>query len=581
MKIICFSSHTATWYFAFAEAVVASELQKKGHEVIYITSGSHFGEISSLDNERILRKKFNLKGYEIKSELLKKDLKEISSIIKKLNKNNFDKLIIDGVKVGKIALYEFLLTQKKMDLSFTQDEWKKCIVYIKNTLKSLYACRSILKKENPDKILIYGTLYSINHAWEKYAKSKGIPVYFLHHGVNISDIDNTLIIAKNNAFYFNNKLKQYWSKLKDDPINRKMLSYVTDHLLELLKAKHYLVYSTPKSKELVNIRKIYNIGKNQKILTVTMSSYDELFAAEYVGAWSSPKKLIFANQIDWIEQLIKYVKDKKDYFLLIRVHPREFPNKRDGVKSQHAKMLEIFFKNLPENVKVNWPTDEMSIYDLAQETDVFLNAWSTVGIEMSLLGIPVVIYSKDFIQYPADLNYLAKSRKDYFTKIELAIKEGWSFDKIKRTYRWLALCYCRTIIRFRNTLTEFDRNTYNKSIPVILKYYYWFLRKIIDIYTMLFGKNLGFNIDPVLLKDCDRQLYEHINITRLEEMLSRSGDTLVDMNETSVEKVEDERENQFIRHEIGRIYKSLYGEISKKTKINKNSLQYNLKRVLI
>lgn len=574
MKIICFSSYTATWYFAIAEAAIASALQKKGHKVLYITPGDQFAGISSLSNERILRKKFNLKGYEIGPELSNKDYKEISSIMRRLNKYNFDKLVVDHIKIGKIALYEFLINRKKMDTDFSPSEWKKCLFYIKNTLISLYACRTILKNESPDRVLMYSTLYSVNHAWEEYAKKISIPVYFLHHGVNFSDIDNTLIIAKNNSLFYMAKLRQYWLKLRNIPVDQKMLSYVTKHFLELLRAKHSLVYSAPKSKGIVNIRKIFKIRENQKILVATMSSYDEMFASDYVGASNIPEKLIFRNQTDWIRELIKFVKDKKDHFLLIRVHPREFPNKRERVKSQHAKILEKILKNLPDNVKVNWPSENVSIYDLAQETDIFLNAWSTVGVEMSLLGIPVVIYSSDLIHYPSDLNYLSKNRRDYFAKIELALREGWSYNKIKKTYRWLTLNYCRPILRFRNTNS--------KSNPGILKhYYYQFLSLTVNIYTKFFGTSPGFTIEPRLLEDCDSQLSERIDITPLEEMLSKSGDTLVNIKEALSSNVTNKKEDMYMRGQIKYIYRALYGNISKSREIKKNSLQYNLRKVFI
>lgn len=581
MKIICFSSHTATWYFAFAESVVASALQKNGHEVLFITPGNLLPGITDLTGEKILRKEFSLNGYTIGTKLTKKDLKEIATIFKRVNKKNFEKLIIEKIEIGKIALYEFLLHHKKIKIDFTPKEWKECLFEIKNTLISFYACRNILKKEKPDRILMYSALYSVNRVWEQYAKQKGIPVYFIHHGSNLSDIDNTLLIAKTNTFYYLDKLKNYWNKLKKVPVNQKMLSEVTDNFLELLKGKHYLVYSTPKSKNPIQVKKIFHINENQKILTATMSSYDEMFAAKYVGAWKIPNNLIFETQIDWVKSLIDYVKQRQDLFLIIRIHPREFPNKRDGVKSEHAKMLEGILKNLPINVKVNWPTDNISIYDLAQETDVFLNAWSSVGVEMSLLGIPVVIYSKELVLYPSDLNYLAKNRKDYFAKIETALKDGWSYEKIKKTYRWLTLHNCRTIMRFRSKKTETSIGIENKKI----------LRKITDFFYSRLNIRTRSLITKFLIvipwlgvgrnqiNECKNQHKEHVDISRVEKMLRMSEDTLVDIKEVLASGVKDKEEDGFIRKEIGRIYQALYGDFPKHKVIKKNNLQDNLWRV--
>jgi hypothetical protein len=582
MKIICFSSHTATWFFAFAQAVIASMLQKRGHEVIYITPGNIFPGISNLAQEKILRKEFSLKGYELKTVLTKEDYKQIEFLLKKLTKNNFDNFSIDGIQIGKIAMYEFLLHNKKMNIKLTDAEWNKCGTYFRNVLISFFACRKILKIEKPDDILMFSTLYSIDHVWQKYAKYVGIPIYFMDHGANFSDVDDTLMIGKTNTFYFFDKLKIIFNKIKNKPVPQNELKYVTENFLELLKAKHFLVYSAPKSKEYVDVRKIFNIRDDQKILTATLSSYDETFAAEYVGAWSLPKKLVFKNQIEWIKILISYVNKKKDLFLIIRVHPREFPNKREGLKSAHAKMLEKVFHNLPRNVKINWPTDNISIYDIAQETDMFLNAWSSVGVEMSLLGIPVVIFTKELIFYPPNLGYLAKDSKDYFEKVELALKKGWSYEKIKMTYRWLALYYYHTIVRLRDkkTLTKnsVSKIFFSKTINYFYRLLPFKIRKfMIKIYYMIPGLGVGKR----QINDCKRQLTEHVDISSVEKMIKNSGDTLIDVEKILKNKTTEKEEDLFVRHEVKRIYDALYGGLPKGEKVKKSGLRYNLGQVFI
>lgn len=582
MKIICFSSHTAIWHFAFAEAVVASALQKKGHEVLFITSGNQFAKISNQLQGKILRKEFSLNGYEIGDKLKSNDYKKINFILSKLNKNNFKKLKISGVSVGKIALYEYLLERKKINTNFNDEEWKECLIRIKNTLISLFASRLIISQEKPDVILVYNSLYSVNRAWEKYANQKNIPVYFLHNGLNLSDLNNTLFVAKHNPFHYFDNLKKNWSKLKLIPISQKEISYVTDHFFELLKAKHFLVYSAPKSLKKINIKKIFNIKDGQKILTVTMSSYDEFFAAQYVEACKRPKDLIFLSQVEWIEALINYVKNKRDLFLIIRVHPREFPNKRESVKSEHVKTIEKKFRNLPNNVKINWPPDNISIYDLAQETDVFLNAWSTVGVEMSLLGIPVVLYSKDITSYPSDLNYVGKNKKDYFSKIELALKDGWSYKKIKKTYRWLALYYYHPIIRFRKKIAKPKKIVASKKKSIILNYFY----NLFSPKTRLFISNTLAKIPGSMIGekqkfDCKEQLKESVNISNLEKMLMESGDTLVDVKKILKSKITNKNEDKFIHNEIKRVYKALYGKNTTSLKIKKNSLQHNLRKIIV
>ena len=78
--------------------------------------------------------------------------------------------------------------------------------------------------------------------------------------------------------------------------------------------------------------------------------------------------------MDWIKFTVEWVSSRPDLFLIIRVHPREFPNKRESVTSEQAIALSKFFEHLPKNVAINWPSDSISLHDLIRITDVGLNA---------------------------------------------------------------------------------------------------------------------------------------------------------------------------------------------------------------
>jgi hypothetical protein len=261
-------------------------------------------------------------------------------------------------------------------------------------------------------------------------------------------------------------LLDHWDRYRQVPCAPSTLAYVTEHVLELLQGRHSFVYSTPKSDKSADIRQRFSVGPEQRILLATMSSYDELFAAQVTGLFPSQVKSPFPTQLDWIKALVEHVERRPDLFLIVRVHPREFPNKRDSVKSEHAQQLEEVFSKLPPNVRVNWPSDGLSLYDLAEITDVCLNAWSSVGKEMSLLGIPVVIYSRDLVFYPPDLNYLGTSLDTYFQSIDLALREGWSLERSRRAFRWQALEdeYSRIDISDTYRYKEHERRPLHKRL---------------------------------------------------------------------------------------------------------------------
>jgi hypothetical protein len=187
------------------------------------------------------------------------------------------------------------------------------------------------------------------------------------------------------------------------------------------------------------LRKLFGVKEGQKVICATMSSDDERFGGEVVGVLPALDGLLFPKQVDWIRALVEYVESRSELFLVIRVHPREFPNKREGVLSDHARLLKQAFSDLPDNVRVNWPTENVSLYDLAAITDVFANGWSSAGKEMTSLGLPVVLYSPLLVLYPASLNYVGTTISEYFGQLERALQDGWNPDRIRKTFRWNAV----------------------------------------------------------------------------------------------------------------------------------------------
>jgi hypothetical protein len=108
---------------------------------------------------------------------------------------------------------------------------------------------------------------------------------------------------------------------------------------------------------------------------------------------------------NWIRELLLLMRMNQDLFLTIRVHFREFLKKWEGVKSEHFIMLEkelILFQRLFR------PIGQQTHYRymiLPRKQIFFLNAWSSVSKEMTLLGIPVLLPWPNLALYPADLNY--------------------------------------------------------------------------------------------------------------------------------------------------------------------------------
>jgi len=462
VKVLFFAPHAAIWLHAFPEALIARVLQQEQVEVVYVGCGTAFqagcipmrsfgltpeAPVSHKQlvcavcetHKNLLRSEFNLRGPDVIEHLTADELAEVDRLLATITPNTYQTLELDGLPVGRVALYEFLIQHKRMRPTFTEQEWLHYQIALRNTLCAFFACRKILEAERPDALFSFNSLYSVNHICALLGDQRGIVTYFSHLTSNLAERRYMLWVGQDKTYVFLKHLIQRWPQYRSLPCLPTSLARITNHFLEILRGQSVFVYSAKKSTQALDIRQHFNIPTHHQLIVALMGSPDENVAAEAIAALPDYSDTLFPLQTDWLAALLEFASQRPNLTLIIRVHPREFPNKREGVKSEHARQLEELLRDLPPNVRVNWPSDQLSLYDLMEETDVFLNSWSSAGKEMSLFGLPVVVYSQGLLYYPADLNYLGRTRAEYFELIDRALVEGWSFERIRQTYRWHVL----------------------------------------------------------------------------------------------------------------------------------------------
>ena len=558
-KVLFFSPHAGLWVHAFPEALVADCARAAGAELVYVTCD---GALASFcipmaarglrvdsppdDKARVcgecrynrdaIRHGFGFPGYDFDSVLGPADAGRIETLLDSVKREDLATWMVDGVHVGRAALYEYLLQHKKLEL--TDDEWQQFRPRLTNVLRSFLAAQRIFDRERPTRIVVYNSLYSINAVWRALADQRAIPAYFLHAGASLKNRLQTIIVGRDSTIRWAYRLVAAWPDYRDLPCRPEQLSAVTDHFTELFQGTNVFAYSAPKSKDPEDWRRRFGVGKEQTLVVAVMSSYDEYVAAKAVGEVPDESDMLFRTQIEWIRALVKWFTDRPDLFLLIRVHPREFPNKREGTKSEHARLLESELASLPANVCVNWPSDRVSLYDIAEHTSVFLSAWSTAGKEMALLGLPVVVYCPKLLVYPANLNYVGLTHHSYFAAIEAALHEGWSFERIRIAYRWCVLEYVRAVVDITD---GFDFS----EAPAAA----WWQRV----------RNLLFLLPGVRQqRDLGRRPRELRERQRLARSLLSDGDLFGNLTSDAGSEA---LETIALRREIRRLMRALYGDV--------------------
>jgi len=578
MKILVFAPHAQIWKHAFPEAVLVESLMKSGHEIIYVKcSGafkkhcipmisSHIAHDAEIEikskicqeckaNSKLIVDSFKFPSIELDVFIDLVDQNKIENIVKNTTRENFSSLELDGVKIGEIALYQVLLRYKQSKTNdFSEKAWQEYLKQLHVTLVAFWSLKKIIQTHRPDRIIQYSGLYSVNSVCRQLSQINNIPTYFLHAGINQRDRLRHLIVAKSQTFDYIKSLFMSWEvKYKEKTCLPEAIIQVTDNFIDILKSKSFLSYSQSKS-ESFDIRKKFNIPQGKRVIVAIMSSYDEHLAADAVGAYQHQIKPLFNTQIEWVRTLIDFFSKRQDLFLVIRLHPREFPTKREkhsAVMSQHAKDVEFEFRKLPDNVVINWPSDLISFYDLIEETELFLNAFSTSAREITMLGLPALTYNNEDVLEPVSINYKGNSIEEYLKQIDIFLEKRFDIERIRKAYRWRALEQIYSHISIAESYNEKDDllsfpekvfkkldRTINKSFPL--------RRQKIDIKKRAKTLEAAVTIDALLSSDSGN----------VSNVILINPAQLIDKDE----------EIDLIRREIKRLMTYLYPDTNKPIK---------------
>jgi hypothetical protein len=113
-----------------------------------------------------------------------------------------------------------------------------------------------------------------------------------------------------------------------------------------------------------------------------------LLATNVLGDSLTLGRQVFSkNMAEWIEKTVMFFADRTDLQLVIRVHPGEqLIHGTSMVDVVNAKLTA-----LPEHIHLVKPKEKVNTYDILDITDLGLVYTTTVGLEMAMRGIPVVV----------------------------------------------------------------------------------------------------------------------------------------------------------------------------------------------
>jgi hypothetical protein len=414
-----------------------------------------------------------------------------------------------GTPVVRLAQTEAILKFKKISSQMNELEHAYFLVNLRNIIKVTLVAESYLKGQHGFHAAIsHSPEYGANHAFIHQASRIGIPCYSLRGSNNLAEMNTHALVERwDNSSSMPLPLAN-WPGVQDllgSPINEKR---VAAHINQLKQAKSPFVYSEParglnvfsKATGLAGLEGVKNYSK---VVLLALSSSDEILAGRAIGRGMGLNHpgVVFKDQSQWVKETIDWAARRPDVCIVVRIHPRELPNKRERVVSEQSAIWNKLFAELPVNIFVNHPDQKIPLDHVLSISDVFVTGWSTTAIEALLSGVPVVTYDETLISYPSDLVNSGSSKKEYFGNLDRLVgSPPVDSNTLRRHARiWLDFSLNRPTVFVGGRLFENLRINgpfwIDKALNGLDRYLYFVYRPI--ELTMIWHRNFRYKANRI------------------------------------------------------------------------------------
>lgn len=394
-------------------------------------------------NNRILKsaqKKYKFSIIEISDLIDSETLLEIDNLCSS-NSSNLEDVNFRGFPVGKIAQYDFILETKfpySFDISNIQKELY--VMYIKNTALAIVISDKICERFNPSLMITFNE-YAQCQAVRYSAANHNVSRFALTYPVNFNIDASRFSMWQSTCEYWRYRHCQNWNNNKSVPVKESDIIKCWGDIIFRMYGFGSHIFSFKKEGDPVSVFKNLGLSNKRKTIVVYTSSQDERGSVEIaMKIWGEDNFVtdVFSDQISWLHMLRKYVEERDDIQIVVRIHPREGARKY-GFDSKHLQQLKDNFSENYNNFFVIWPDDIISSYDLMELADVCLVSWSLMGQEAARLGIPVLSYTKNMYYPDDDFIQVASTIDEYKKRLDDMLNMNYSWShlvKAVRFYHW-------------------------------------------------------------------------------------------------------------------------------------------------
>lgn len=193
-----------------------------------------------------------------------------------------------------------------------------------------------------------------------------------------------------------------------------------------------------------------------------------LLATNVLGDSLTLGRQVFSRSMaEWIERTVRFFADREDVQLLIRIHPGE-------TLTHGTSMVDVIKAELgeiPSHIHLIEPEEKTNTYDLLDFANLGLVYTTTVGLEMAMRGIPVIVAGQTHYRNRG-FTHDPDSWKNYFEILEGLLDdlevERLSQAQIERAWRYAYLFFFNFPKPFPWHLLDLKQDIQKHSISFVL-----------------------------------------------------------------------------------------------------------------
>ena len=368
----------------------------------------------------------------------------------------------DGVNVGALAFYDFAITHKHpRDQPMSPAGRAAWMRYVRNAIIAIEMTRALIERFRPVTLACFDE-YSMMSAARLCAMRRGAAVrmvsiaYHLNGDPRRPVAMSHLTVVKEHAWR-----ERQWARWRDVPLTPELVGATVDDIVHRLTQSGAHIYSPNKTLDTAGLLSSLRLEPGRRVLVAYTSSRDEhdalLVNLHGLGAGPTEVNDAFGDTFEWLHALIAHVEASAGLQLIVRVHPRVGVTARDNLAATEYRRYRAEFSAAYRHCRFIWPEEAISSFDIAEFADLALISWSSIGLELARLGVPVLSGNRSVMTIGPEEKFIehAATPEQYFRAIARLV-EGLDNpgEQLRLCYRWYHLFNLGNSIDLRDVIDE-------------------------------------------------------------------------------------------------------------------------------